>query len=189
MPMVPMPQMSPTSRPTLSLSLTPTPTSSKLRVSQHLGDHHLPHESRSPDDDLLLLCHGVIIAPAGPSSVGRSSRFTANFATTAKRRPSNQLRRCITMPQYNPAPDRYQSMPYRRCGRSGVHAPGPVARALAQLRRGPDPGGPALDRAARLRPRDHPLRPGQQLRAALRQRRDATSVRSCARTSPACATS
>ena len=27
------------------------------------------------------------------------------------------------MPQYNPAPDRYQSMPYRRCGRSGVMLP------------------------------------------------------------------
>jgi L-glyceraldehyde 3-phosphate reductase len=27
------------------------------------------------------------------------------------------------MPQYDPAPDRYQSMPYRRCGRSGVMLP------------------------------------------------------------------
>ena len=27
------------------------------------------------------------------------------------------------MPQYNPAPDRYQPMPYRRCGRSGVMLP------------------------------------------------------------------
>jgi L-glyceraldehyde 3-phosphate reductase len=27
------------------------------------------------------------------------------------------------MPQYDPSPDRYQSMPYRRCGRSGVMLP------------------------------------------------------------------
>jgi L-glyceraldehyde 3-phosphate reductase len=27
------------------------------------------------------------------------------------------------MPHYDPAPDRYQSIPYRRCGRSGVLLP------------------------------------------------------------------
>ena len=41
------------------------------------------------------------------------------------------------MPHYDPSPDRYESMPYRRCGRSGVLLPALSPRALAQLRRRP----------------------------------------------------
>ena len=36
---------------------------------------------------------------------------------------------------YVAAEDRYEPMPYRRCGRSGLHAARGLARALAQLRR------------------------------------------------------
>ena len=36
---------------------------------------------------------------------------------------------------YVAAADRYERMPYRRCGRSGLQLPAHVARALAQLRR------------------------------------------------------
>ena len=34
----------------------------EVGVAQHLGDDHLPHEPRPPDDDPLLVCHGDIIA-------------------------------------------------------------------------------------------------------------------------------
>ena len=58
-----------------------------------------------------------------------------------------------------------------RTGRSGLQLPGRVARALAQLRRRQAARGPARGAATRVRPRGHPLRPGQQLRAALRRGR------------------
>ena len=72
---------------------------------------------------------------------------------------------------YTPAEDRYERMPYRRCGRSGLRAAGDQPWALAQFRRGC---------AARARPGDlpdgvrcghHPFRSRQQLRAAAGQRR------------------
>src|SRR6476469_4097155 len=46
-----------------------------------------------------------------------------------------------------------------------------VALALAELRRGAPPRALPRDRAPRVRPRHHALRPGEQLRAALRVRR------------------
>ena len=49
---------------------------------------------------------------------------------------------------------------------------GPLARLLAQLRRRPRLRVPARDRPPRVRPRHHPPRPRQQLRASLRRRRD-----------------
>ena len=72
------------------------------------------------------------------------------------------------MTSYQPADGRYDTMLYRRVGRSGLPAARDLPRAVAELRRRPAAGDPAGDRAPRLRPRHHPLRPGQQLRAALR---------------------
>ena len=69
---------------------------------------------------------------------------------------------------YVPAEDRYDHMPYRRCGRSGLKLPAISLGPVAELRRRPPARDAAGDPAPRLRPRHHPLRPGQQLRAALR---------------------
>ena len=69
--------------------------------------------------------------------------------------------------------ERYDRMTYRRTGRSGLELPADLPRPVAQLRR-----RPALRRRQRaiLRRafdlRRHALRPGQQLRAALRRGRD-----------------
>ena len=41
---------------------------------------------------------------------------------------------CLAMSRYIPAAGRYESMQYRRCGRSGLLLAGVVARAVAQLR-------------------------------------------------------
>lgn len=49
---------------------------------------------------------------------------------------------------------------------------GHLARPVAQLRRRPAPGRPAGHPAPRVRPRRHALRPGQQLRPAVRIRGD-----------------
>ncbi len=59
-------------------------------------------------------------------------------------------------------------MTYRRSRAQRHPAAGHLARAVAQLRRRPAAGDPARDPAPRVRPRHHPLRPGQQLRPALR---------------------
>ena len=69
---------------------------------------------------------------------------------------------------YVAAPDRYDAMPYRRCGRSGLQLPARLARPLAQLRPRPPARRPARDRPPRVRPRHHALRPRQQLRPAAR---------------------
>ena len=47
------PQISPTSRPTLSGLLTPTPTSSNTGCFDDLGDHHLADEAGAPHHDSL----------------------------------------------------------------------------------------------------------------------------------------
>ena len=73
---------------------------------------------------------------------------------------------------YLAAPTRYDSMPYRRCGRSGLQLPAISARAVEQLRRRPPARDPARRAAAGIRPRRHPLRPRQQLRPAARLGRD-----------------
>ena len=69
---------------------------------------------------------------------------------------------------YLAADDRYDTMTYRRSGRSGLRLPADLARAVAQLRPGPPVRAAARHRPPRLRPRRHPLRPGQQLRPAAR---------------------
>ena len=63
-------------------------------------------------------------------------------------------------------------MTYRRCGRSGLQLP-PLSLGLWQ-NFGDDRAArdAARDHPPRLRPRHHPLRPGQQLRPAVRLRRD-----------------
>ena len=72
---------------------------------------------------------------------------------------------------YIAAADRYEPMPYRRTGRSGLMLPGDLARPLEQLRRRPPARDEPRDRAPRVRSRDHALRPREQLRAAVRLRR------------------
>ena len=87
---------------------------------------------------------------------------------------------------YDAAEGRYDRKGYRRCGRSGLDLPlislGLWHNFGATRRSGERPHRAA----ARLRPRHHPFRPGQQLRPAVRLRRDdlrpRSSPRTCART-------
>ncbi len=76
------------------------------------------------------------------------------------------------VPLYRADPDRYERMSYRRVGAQRHSAAGDLARAVAELRRRPAARGPPRDPAPRVRPRHHALRPRQQLRPALRRRRD-----------------
>ena len=71
---------------------------------------------------------------------------------------------------YVPAPNRYDADPLPPVRPSGSSSRR-LARALAQLRRHAR-SRPARHPAAGVRPRRHPLRSGEQLRAALRLRRD-----------------
>ena len=87
------------------------------------------------------------------------------------------------MTRYLPADDRYESMTYRRCGRSGLLLP---AVSLGLWQNFGDDQALDTQRAILRRAFDlgrHPLRPGQQLRPPLRQRRGRTSVASFAPTS------
>ena len=73
---------------------------------------------------------------------------------------------------YRAADDRYDSMTYRRTGRSGLDLPA-ISLGLWHNFGDDMPVRPAAgDPAPGLRPRHHPLRPGQQLRPALRLGRD-----------------
>ena len=85
--------------------------------------------------------------------------------------------------------NRYSVQPYRRCGRSGLQLPAVSLGLLAQLRRRQAAGDPAGGDAAGLRPRRHPLRPGQQLRPAVRRGRDQRRPDPAPRTSRPTATS
>ena len=69
------------------------------------------------------------------------------------------------------APDRYDSMAYRRVGSSGLRLPA-ISLGLWQNFGDDRPlSDPAGHRAARIRSRGHPFRPRQQLRPAGRLRR------------------
>ena len=90
---------------------------------------------------------------------------------------------------YVAADDRYDRMPYRRCGRSGLQLPA-VSLGLWQNFGDDRPlDDAARDPAPRLRPRHHPLRPGEQLRAAVRLGRGELRPHPARRTSAPTATS
>jgi L-glyceraldehyde 3-phosphate reductase len=72
-----------------------------------------------------------------------------------------------------PDPDRYETMSYRRCGRSGLRLPAVSLGLWHNFGHGTAARRRARDAAHRLRPRHHPLRPGQQLRPAARLGRGA----------------
>ena len=65
-PVLPMPQMSPTSRPTLSLSLTPTPTSSKFGCRSTSGITIFPTNPVPQTTTFFLSAMRGIIAPERP---------------------------------------------------------------------------------------------------------------------------
>ena len=69
---------------------------------------------------------------------------------------------------YVPADDRYDRMLYRRSGRSGLDLPGVSLGLWQNFGARPSARDEPGDRAPRVRPRHHPLRPGQQLRPAVR---------------------
>ena len=69
---------------------------------------------------------------------------------------------------YEPAADRYDRMIYRRCGRSGLLLPAISLGLWQNFGERPAARDEPRDRAARVRPRRHALRPRQQLRAAVR---------------------
>ena len=69
---------------------------------------------------------------------------------------------------FSPAADRYQRMPYNRCGRSGVRLPAVSLGLWHNFGHERPLETPASDPAPRGRPRCHAFRPGEQLRPALR---------------------
>ena len=69
---------------------------------------------------------------------------------------------------FSPAADRYQRMPYNRCGRSGVRLPAVSLGLWHNFGHERPLDTPAGDPAPRVRPRCHAFRPGEQLRPALR---------------------
>ena len=70
---------------------------------------------------------------------------------------------------YDAAGDRYDSMTYRRCGRSGLKLPAISLGLWHNFGHDRPCDTPARHLPARVRPRRHPLRPGQQLRPAVRR--------------------
>ena len=81
---------------------------------------------------------------------------------------------------YVPADDRYERMQYRRSGRSGLQLPA-ISLGLWQNFGDDRPlEHEPRDRAPRLRPRRHALRPGQQLRPAVRLGRGELRPDACA---------
>ena len=69
---------------------------------------------------------------------------------------------------YAAAPDRYDRMQIRRSGRSGLQLPAISLGLWHNFGARPAARDEPRHPAARLRPRDHPLRPREQLRAAVR---------------------
>ena len=69
---------------------------------------------------------------------------------------------------YVPAADRYDRMPYNRCGRSGLQLPALSLGLWHNFGARSPAGDEPRDRPAGVRPRDHALRPREQLRAAVR---------------------
>ena len=72
---------------------------------------------------------------------------------------------------YVPSADRYDRMQYRRSGRSGLQLPAVSLGLWHNFGHDRPVGERPGDRSTRLRPRDHPPRPREQLRAAVRLRR------------------
>ena len=73
---------------------------------------------------------------------------------------------------YVAAADRYDAMPYRRCGRSGLQLPAVSLGLWHNFGDDRPLDDAARDPAPRVRPRHHALRPGQQLRPAVRLGRE-----------------
>ena len=69
---------------------------------------------------------------------------------------------------YLAAEDRYDAMPYRRCGRSGLKLPAISLGLWNNFGDDKPIADPARDHPPRVRPRHHPLRSRQQLRPAAR---------------------
>src|SRR5215216_5515912 len=113
--------------------------------------------------------------PAARTATQRtgSRRRTDDLTFTTRRQCTSipagaalRVRECRDELPTGPEPLRHHAVPPGRAQRA--RAARHLARAVAELRRRPAAGDPAGDRAPRLRPRHHPLRPGQQLRPALR---------------------
>jgi len=71
--------------PDLVLVVDTYPNQLEVRVTQDLGDHHLPYEPCSPDDDPLELCHWGIIAPPRASTRRGPEMLTRTQASTRGR--------------------------------------------------------------------------------------------------------
>ena len=74
--------------------------------------------------------------------------------------------------RWQPAENRYETMIYNRCGRSGLKLPAISLGPVAQFRRRHAARDQARDLPQGLRPRHHPFRSRQQLRPAARLGRD-----------------
>ena len=90
---------------------------------------------------------------------------------------------------WQPADNRYETMIYNRCGRSGLKLPAISLGLWHNFGDDTPHQTKQRDLPQGLRPRHHPFRPRQQLRPAARLGRRRPSAKSCAPISPACATS
>ncbi len=89
-----MPQIAPTSLPTLSGLLTPTPTSSNCGMAHDLGDHELADEAGAPDDDPLPGAHRASSRRRSPAGAGRSPPWRSRRRRTSPRPPPRRPRSC-----------------------------------------------------------------------------------------------
>ena len=105
---------------------------------------------------------GLALAVRARSRAGHRARIGA----------ADALQRAARTHEIRPGrgPLRVDALPALRAQRA--EAARDLARPLAELRRRPAARAQPRDPAPRLRPRHHPLRPRQQLRPALRQRRE-----------------
>ena len=81
----------------------------------------------------------------GPASSGRACARPARYAAGSRPHTcrSASVNTRLANRDLPAADDRYDSMTYRRCGRSGLQLPADLARAVAQLRRRPAAARPS----------------------------------------------
>ena len=136
---------------------------------KNAGDEPMPPKLPQPR---MIRVIAMPLPPRGRSSIRpilrqrRSRRGRGSDRLGSSRRPDRQEE--VQPMSYVAADDRYDQMRYNRCGRSGLALPA-ISLGLWHNFGGITPArdGPG-DRAARLRPRRHALRPREQLRPALR---------------------
>ena len=146
----------------------------RARIREDCSPRHVPDEIRRIAEVPRTLSGKVLEVPVKRILCGEPADTALSrdsLANPDALRPVRGARRNPRMEErmtYVADADRYERMPYRRTGRSGLQLPGDLARPLEQLRGRPPARDEPRDRPPCVRPRDHALRPREQLRAAVR---------------------